>query len=312
MIHPSACQPWRPDLPGHAGDRGGSRQLHHATGHDRKAEASERGRSTGRAWKGGVFSPADGVADPSRAVPIVAQGVLAAGGTIHQMCAARGLETQAGRVSGVVTERGTIRTQTAVMAGGAWASSFCRQLGIRFPQSSVRSSILAVSPYVQGVPDALHTREISVTRRGAAAGHTLAISGRASVDPTPHTVLFAREFVPMFSQRWQALRPGGLQAWMSGHETAAKWRLDRPTPMERVRILDPVPDRRLVAETHQRALALLPALRDTARRPLGLAISTPRLTESLRLERYPACAASTSPPVSAVMALASAQVPATL
>ena len=229
-----------------------------------KAEASERGRPTGRAWKGGVFSPADGVADPSRAVPIVAQGVLAAGGTIHQMCAARGLETQAGRVSGVVTERGTIRTQTAVMAGGVWASSFCRQLGIRFPQSSVRSSILAVSPYVQGVPDALHTREISVTRRGAAAGHTLAISGRASVDPTPHTILFAREFVPMFSQRWRALRPGGLQAWMSGHETAAKWRLDRPTPMERVRILDPVPDRRLVAETHQRALALLPALRNTA------------------------------------------------
>jgi glycine/D-amino acid oxidase-like deaminating enzyme len=34
--------------------------------------------------------------------------------------------------------------------------------------------------------------------------------------------------------------------------------------MERVRILDPVPDRRLVAETHQRALALLPALRNTA------------------------------------------------
>jgi putative transposase len=34
MIRSSACQPWQPDLPGHAGDRGGSRQLHHATGHD--------------------------------------------------------------------------------------------------------------------------------------------------------------------------------------------------------------------------------------------------------------------------------------
>ena len=29
---PSACQPWQPDLPGHARDRGGPAQLHHATG----------------------------------------------------------------------------------------------------------------------------------------------------------------------------------------------------------------------------------------------------------------------------------------
>ena len=32
-------------------------------------EATERGRATGRVWKGGVFSPSDGTADPSRAVP---------------------------------------------------------------------------------------------------------------------------------------------------------------------------------------------------------------------------------------------------
>jgi len=227
-------------------------------------EACERGRATGRTWRGGVFSPTDGIADPSRAVPVVARAIMMAGGTVHQMCAARGLETQGGRVSAVVTEKGTIRTRTVVMAGGAWASSFCRQLGIRFPHSAVRSSILAVSPHVAGLPDALHTAEISVTRRGQSGGHTLAISGRASVDPTPQQVLYAREFMPMFAKRWRALRLGGLEGWRSGHETTARWRLDRPTPMERQRILDPKPDRRLIAETHRRALALLPALRTTA------------------------------------------------
>ena len=35
-------------------------------------EASERGQATGSAWKGGVFSPTDGTADPSRAAPAVA------------------------------------------------------------------------------------------------------------------------------------------------------------------------------------------------------------------------------------------------
>ena len=32
-------------------------------------EATERGTPTGRKWKGGVFSPTDGTADPSKAVP---------------------------------------------------------------------------------------------------------------------------------------------------------------------------------------------------------------------------------------------------
>ncbi|KQT61774.1 MULTISPECIES: NAD(P)/FAD-dependent oxidoreductase [unclassified Aureimonas] len=226
-------------------------------------EARTRGAATGRDWKGGVFSPHDGVADPSRAAPVIALGIMRQGATVLQNCAARGLETAGGRVSGVVTERGTIRTQTVVMAGGAWASSFCRQLGIRFPQSAVRSSILSVSPGIAGLPDALHTADISVTRRGSRGGHTLAISGRASVDPSPQKLLFSREFVPMFARRWRSLRPGGAAAWRSGFETTARWRLDAETPMERCRTLDPRPDARLVRETHRRAQALFPALRDT-------------------------------------------------
>ena len=46
-------------------------------------EASERGKATGRRWKGGVISPTDGTADPYRAVPVAARGIMAAGGTVH-------------------------------------------------------------------------------------------------------------------------------------------------------------------------------------------------------------------------------------
>jgi glycine/D-amino acid oxidase-like deaminating enzyme len=190
------------------------------------AEATERGAATGRKWKGGVFSPSDGTADPSRAVPVVARGILRAGGTVHQHCAARGLELSAGRVSTVVTEAGAIRTKTVVMAGGAWASSFCHQLGIRFPQASVRASILAVAPGAHGLPDALHTARVSLTRRGN-GGYTLAVSGRARVDPTPQQVRFAREFLPMFARRWRSLTPGGLEGWRQGHESLARWKLMR-------------------------------------------------------------------------------------
>lgn len=225
------------------------------------AEAAERGAATGRAWKGGVWSPTDGIADPARAAPLIAQGVIKHGGTVLQGCAARGLELAGGAVSGVVTERGTIRTRSVVVAGGSWAGSFLHQLGIAFPQASVRSSILSVAPGAEGLPDALHTAQVSVTRRGD-GGHTLAISGRANLDPTPGAILGARHFLPMFVKRWRALRPGGLQGWRAGFETRARWALDRVTPMEKVRVLDPRPSQALVDLTLRRARALLPALRD--------------------------------------------------
>ena len=222
-------------------------------------EASARGAATGRRWRGGVFSPTDGIADPARAAPVIARGIMKAGGTVHQFCAARGIETEGGRASGVVTEHGTIRTRIVVLAGGAWASSFCRNLGLRFPQASVRSSILSVGPGAEGLPDALHTKAVSVTARGD-GGYTLAISGRASLDMTMQGLRFARDFAPMFRKRWRSLRPGTLAGLRAGHERWRGWKLDEPTPMERCRILDPAPDRRLIAETHARALALLPAL----------------------------------------------------
>ncbi|WP_330447863.1 hypothetical protein FLP41_02050 (plasmid) [Paracoccus marcusii] len=108
-------------------------------------------------------------------------------------------------------------------------------------------------------PDALHTAGISVTRRGD-GGYALAISGAARVDPTPQQIVHARHFLPMFAKRWRILRPGGTQAWRAGHETRRRWRLDAPTPMERMRVLDPVPDARALRRIRARADALIPAM----------------------------------------------------
>lgn len=226
-------------------------------------EATERGAFTGRAWKGGVFSPSDGIADPGKAAPAVASAILKLGGTVHQDCAARGIELEGGRVSAVVTESGTIKTKVAVLAGGAWASSFCHQLGIRFPQASIRASIAVVSPGAQGLPDALHTDRISITRRGD-VGYALAMSGRGRVDLTPQQLRFSPQFLPMFLERWRVLAPGGLEGIRSGHETLKRWRLDAPTPMERMRILDPAPDQGAIKVMHARAVELVPELRKAA------------------------------------------------
>lgn len=224
-------------------------------------QANARGAATGQSWRGGVFSESDGIADPSRAVPLIAKGIRAAGGQVVENCAVRGVLTEAGKVSGVVTERGEIRCNRVVMAGGAWASSFCNQLGIAFPQASVRSSILSVATGAEGLPDALHTSQVSVTRRGD-GGYTLAVSGRAQVDPTAQQLRFASDFLPMFARRWRILSPGGLMALRAGHETRKIWALDQPTPMEATRVLDPAPNSSIVNATLSAAQTLLPSLKN--------------------------------------------------
>ncbi len=226
-------------------------------------QAAERGKATGKHWKGGVFSPSDGIADPSRAAPAVARAIMALGSTVHQGCAVRGVETEGGRLSAVVTEKGTIRTRIAVLSAGAWASSFCRQYGIRFPQASIRQTVLSVSPPDGEIPSALHTAGVSMTRRFDGS-YTLAISGRGRVDVTPQLLGFATQFLPMFQRRWRNLAPGGLEGLRSGHESWKRWRLDQPTPMEKMRILDPKPDASAVELTYKRAVELIPLLKATS------------------------------------------------
>jgi len=113
------------------------------------------------------------------------------------------------------------------------------------------------------LPDALHTTAVSLTRRGD-GGHTLAISGRGRVDPTPQLLRFSPQFLPMFARRWRNLAPGGLEGVRSGHESLARWRLDETTPMERMRILDPVVDESSVRLMYARAVELVPALKGRA------------------------------------------------
>ncbi|MCK9733775.1 NAD(P)/FAD-dependent oxidoreductase [Pseudomonas syringae] len=226
-------------------------------------QAAERGRATGKLWKGGVFAPTDGIADPSRAAPAVARAIMALGSSVHQDCAVRGVETEGGRLSAVVTEKGTIRTRLAVLAAGAWASSFCRQYGIRFPQATIRQTVLSVTAPSQEIPSALHTTGASMTRRFDGS-YTLAISGRGRVDITPQLLRFSTQFLPMFQRRWRNLAPGGLEGWQAGHESLKRWSLDQPTPMERMRILDPSADASAVALTYKRAVELVPALQGTS------------------------------------------------
>jgi glycine/D-amino acid oxidase-like deaminating enzyme len=230
----------------------------------RMLDATEAGDvmkgSRPRKWLGGVHSMDDGTAEPELAAPVIAEGARVFGATVHQDCAARGLDISNGAVRGVITERGLVKTSAVVCSGGAWASTFCRRHGISFPQASVRASILRTRP-LDGLPAALSAPECSLTRR-IDGGYTLAISGKAKLEFTPQGLRYAREFMPMFMKRIKAVEFGIGRSFFRGPEALVSWDFDQKSPFEQIRVLDPAPDQRAIRYLVKRFERLYPALRN--------------------------------------------------
>ncbi|SEF43386.1 NAD(P)/FAD-dependent oxidoreductase [Bosea lathyri] len=239
------------------------------------AQAAEKTAGSGRNWLGGVHSVSDGKAEPALAAPVLAHGARLNGATIHQNCAARGLDVSNGAVTGVITEKGTIRTRSVILSGGAWASAFCRRHGISFPQASIRQTSLRTE-VAPALIEALYTPECAMTRR-LDGSYTIAISGKGTLELTPQGLRYARDFLPMFIRRIKAVEFGFGSSFFRGPEALGSWRFDEVTPFERIRVLDPKPNRKTVEQTMARARALYPALKSVGIREswAGYIDSTP-------------------------------------
>src|SRR5216683_2689615 len=198
-------------------------------------------------WLGGVHSPTDGRADPALAGPAIAEGARRRGATLHQDCAARGLELEAGKVAGVITEHGTIRTQAVLCAGGAWSGLFCRRHGLSLPQASVRSTSFATKQAPAVTDGGLSMPDVTIRRR-LDGGYTVGLGGRGLVELTPQGLLHARQFWPTLRKRWAGVTLGIRRSFFDGPEAFARWSFDSVSPFERHRTLDPAADPKLVQE----------------------------------------------------------------
>ena len=208
------------------------------------AEAGRQIPQARRKWLGGLHSVADGKGEPAIAAPALAEGARALGATIHQNCAARGLDVTNGRVTGVHTEKGYIRADAVLCAAGAWASGFMRRHGVIFPQASVRQTVVRSKPTVN-VGEVLYCPDVAMTRR-LGGSYTMAISGRATLEITPQGIRFAREFLPQFIKRFKSVKLRLGSSFFGGPESLGALFGNDATIFERNRVLDPAPNRRLV------------------------------------------------------------------
>ena len=199
-------------------------------------------------WKGGIFTSDDGRAEPFIAVPAMAKYFQSQGGLIFTRCAARGIETKAGRVCSVVTERGTITTDNVVLAGGFWSSRFLGNLGLRFPQLGVINSVVRTAPLDIGHDRTFSGRKFAVRKRSD-GGFTIAHNNLSVSELTPNHVRYALDFLPALILAWHELRLRLGKRWLEDWQLARTWKLDEVSPFEAIRILDPAPSQSIMTET---------------------------------------------------------------
>lgn len=211
-------------------------------------------------WVGGVVSPGDGRAEPAMAAPALAAAARRRGVSLHQNCAVRGLDTKGGRIAGVFTEKGYIRTNAVILAAGAWASMFLRRHGVDMPQSSAHSTVFATAPAQQVSPGPLSTPDFILTPL-LDGGYLVAAKARGRVELTPAGIRYARKFMPTLRERWKMVELRLGRSFFEGPDAFhGRWSFDKPTVFEKIRILDPQPNTAIVAPALAEITAAYPEL----------------------------------------------------
>ena len=196
---------------------------------------------------GALHTPTDGRAEPSHAAPAIAEAARASGATVLTECAVRGVETQGGRVSGVVTEKGRIGCDAAVLAGGAWSRLFCGNTGIELPQLKVLASVFRTQP-LDGGPEVSASGSVFAFRKRLDGGYTVARRNANIADITPDSFRLLRQYLPTLRENYGEIRMRLGRRFFDEWRTRRHWALDEVTPFEAVRVLDPEPRHAVLEE----------------------------------------------------------------
>ncbi len=122
----------------------------------RLVEVAEAGRLSPLAGLDGVlgatFCPVDGHASPEAVAQGYAAGARAHGANVVTGCSATEVTLDGVQVRGVVTDQGTIETDTVVCAAGVWSPTFARTAGVELAVEPVFREVVTTSP-VEALPD---------------------------------------------------------------------------------------------------------------------------------------------------------------
>ena len=231
-------------------------------------------------FAGGMMTPSDGRAEPEVAVPALARAARAAGVAIVEDCAVRTLDVQAGRVAGIVTEKGRVACERVLLAGGAWSGCFAANVGVDLPQLTVRSTAARTGRAPDCLPLNVAVPGLALRRRSD-GGYTVSTGDVAEHALGPPSFRHAGRFARLLarSARDVKLSLASPRGYPGSWGLARRWSGDEESPFERQRVLHPPPSARVVRRLRDRIPKRCPALE-----PAGLVQGLGRHDR-----RYPRC-----------------------
>ena len=225
-------------------------------------EAADLAPGSAMAWKGGLYTPDEGRAEPQLAVPAIAEAAKRAGTQIFQHCAVRGLQRSAGAVSGVVTELGEIDCDAVILAGGAWSRRFCHNENIYLPQLTVVNSVSRTAPIETPIDTTIAASRFAIRKR-LDGGYTLADNQYNVADIMPDSFRLFRQFAPHLMNEWSDIKLRIGKRFLDEARLKRRWEPDEVTPFEEVRRLQPEPVGRLLDEALESLKKTLPFFQNT-------------------------------------------------
>lgn len=192
-------------------------------------------------WLRGMHTPSDGHAEPRMATRAIAGGAAARGAVVVERCAVDRLLVEGGRVTGVETERGTVRAGTVVLAAGVWAARMLRTVGLDLPVRIVRSTVAATAPIEPLTSLAFsYVPRVSVRQRRSGSLY-LAAGGWSDYDLTLAAFRHLRMFLPNYVLNRKMIRLHvGRPLLDDIARSLAVWR--REPRWRDTRVLDPRPN----------------------------------------------------------------------
>jgi sarcosine oxidase subunit beta len=131
-----------------------------------------------------AYSPADGHCTPESVVLGYASAARRAGARLLRNTAVQGIERDGGQITGVRTDRGTIRTDTVVCAAGPWSRAIGEMAGVDLPVQPLRRQILTTEPIDGLAPGTPFTIDFSSSFYFHGEGRGLLL-GMSDPDETP-------------------------------------------------------------------------------------------------------------------------------
>ncbi len=195
-------------------------------------------------WRSALYTPGDGRAEPTLAVPAMATALAQRGARIIENCAVQKILIRDRSVSGVLSEHGEIATGTVLCAGGAWSTFLLKGCGIRLPQLTVKASVARTAPAPRIFNGNATGSKVSIRRR-LDGGYSVASSDYLEIFPSPAHFAFLPDFLPLIKTSWRKFRFRYPELTVDENFTGQ-------------RVLNPIPTAKTVARIHRRLLDRFP------------------------------------------------------